>query len=200
MRRIVAILTVMVLVVAGCATTDDAATAEESTTATQTAAAPTTNTEPTPQASEAVDAKVVFDGDACSYLGPTVIPAGTETTLEFDDSARPAALVVLLVEAGTSWDEVVASTGPGTASPAAIPAWVIDYWVQVESGSLVRTFTQAEATSGILQDFGVAEVRIFPSATPKSWELLLGAVFDAPLFTHAARDDAALLAGSFTAA
>ncbi len=91
---------------------------------------------------ETMDAKVVFDGDMCTYRGPAVVPAGSEMMFEFDDSAHPAALVVLLIEEGTSWDQVLQDTGPGTARMA--PEWVVHYWVQIESGSLVRTMDQGE--------------------------------------------------------
>ena len=141
MRRITALIASLVLALAGCGGDgDDASPIDELTTTTPTTQEPTTTSEPVFQAVEAVDAKVVFDGEACSYLGPVAIPAGTEVTLEFDDTAHPAALLVLLVEEGTTWDQVVESTGPGTAQ--VIPPWVVSYWVQIETGSLVRTFAE----------------------------------------------------------
>ena len=115
MRRNTTLIVSLALVLAACGgDVDAAASVEEPATTTQAAQEPTTTSQPAAQAKEAVDAKVVFDGEACSYLGPAVIPAGTEVTFEFDDSAHPAgaALVVLLVEEGTTWDQVVEASGP----------------------------------------------------------------------------------------
>ena len=138
MRRITALIVSLVMVLAGCGGDgDEPAFVESPTTTTQAAQEPTTTSQPAAQAVEAVDAKVVFDGENCSYLGPVVIPAGTEATFEFDDTAHPAALVVLLVEEGTTWDQVVEATGPGTARVP--PSWVVNMWVQIETGSLVTT-------------------------------------------------------------
>jgi hypothetical protein len=143
MRRITALVVSLVLVLAGCGGDGgETASAEEPTTTTQAAQEPTTTSQPAAQAVEAVDAKVVFDGEKCSYLGPAVIPAGTEVNFEFDDSAHPAALVVLHVEDGTTWDQVVESTGPGTARMT--PPWVVSYRVQVETGTLVTTVEQGD--------------------------------------------------------
>lgn len=141
MRSNTALIVSVALVLAACGGDgDEAASVEEPTVTTQAAQEPTTTSEPSAQAVESVDAKVVFDGEACSYLGPTVIPAGTEVTFDFDDSAHPAALVVLLVEEGTTWDQVVEASGPGTAQK--VPPWVVSYWVQIETGSQVRTIGQ----------------------------------------------------------
>lgn len=143
MRRITTLFVSLVLVLAGCGGDgDETASAEEPSTTTQAAQESTTTSQPAAQAVETVDAKVVFDGEKCSYLGPAVIPAGTEVTFEFDDSAHPAALIVLHVEDGTTWDQVLESTGPGTAR--IIPPWVVSYRVQIEAGTLATTVEQGD--------------------------------------------------------
>lgn len=74
---------------------------------------------------QGLEAKVVFDGEACSYDGPTLVPAGTKLDIDFEATARPdfVALVVLGVVEGTTWEEVVEGTETIPASGPAFPEW-----------------------------------------------------------------------------
>jgi hypothetical protein len=105
-----------------------------------TTAAPTTSS-PDPVASE-VDAKVVFDGETCLYLGPLVVPGGSEVTFAFEATARPenVALVVLGVHEGTTWEEILADSADLPASTDTIPAWAKaeDLNVRFSSGHLTK--------------------------------------------------------------
>ncbi len=134
--RYITTVVVLLMVLAGCGSGEDTTSAAGPETITQPTQQPTTALDPAPQTGEAVDARVIFDGETCSYLGPTIIPSDTEVTFEFDDAAHPAALVVLSVDDETTWEQVLQATGPGTAR--VVPEWVQQYWAQIESGSLVR--------------------------------------------------------------
>ncbi len=83
---------------------------------------------PTPLASEAAIAvKVTFDGETCTYAGPSVVPSGAviewsmENTPEAFKSTKGAGLLVLPVADGTTRDEIVEYTSTHGASE--IPDW-----------------------------------------------------------------------------
>jgi hypothetical protein len=92
-----------------------------------------------------IDAKVIFDGEACVYEGPTVVALNSSMTIEFDERAYPAALVVGHVRAGTTWEEVAefADNNPAGSYPPygddAAPR------IRTGSGSLVVPFNELGA-------------------------------------------------------
>jgi hypothetical protein len=91
-------------------------------------AAPVT---PTPAASPSpaafIQAKVTFDGKTCTYAGPTTVPHGSTLVFTMENtpaaSADAAALLVLPVLDGTSWEQVVADTAK--LKQTDVPAWAV---------------------------------------------------------------------------
>jgi hypothetical protein len=105
MRRIPALLGVLLLAVAGCSGDDaPAATTTQVPATTYPAGESTTSLLP---AEEAVDATVFYEPGKCTYLGPAVIPGGIKVTFEFDDGGHAVLLVVGLAIDGTTREEII---------------------------------------------------------------------------------------------
>ncbi len=131
MGRFTSCIGVLVLVVAACGGSASSTAAPATSTpisATPVAAtrAPATAVPGTPEATAtqvAISASVTFDGKACTYAGPAVVPMGAAVTLTLTSTYAKASMVYLMpVVDGTTWDQVVADTGRIPASQA--PAWV----------------------------------------------------------------------------
>jgi hypothetical protein len=80
----------------------------------------------------ATEAKVVFDGEACSYVGPVVVPDGTKVVFEFEATAKPDAIAMVVggVEPGTTWEQFVdwaANTRAGGPPPFASGGYRVLY-------------------------------------------------------------------------
>ena len=113
MRRSLTIIGTLVLVVAACSGT--ASPAVTPVPATPTPAATPAPLTPAPTTTPvALSAAVTFDGKTCTYAGPTVIPRGTEVAFTLNDTpaalknSRGAALYVVPVVDGTTWDQILA--------------------------------------------------------------------------------------------
>jgi hypothetical protein len=128
MGRITTLMGALVLVVAACSSSGSptavppSATPAQATQAPATAAAVATPA-PATATSLAISASVAFDGKACTYAGPAVVPMGSTVTLTLTSTYAKASMVyVMPVVDGTTWDQIVADTGKIPASQAA--AWV----------------------------------------------------------------------------
>jgi hypothetical protein len=85
--------------------------------------APTAPPAPT-STTAGLSVKVTFDGETCTYVGPTVIPDGTVVRFEYvpDQGVASSTLLVYGIKPGTTWEMV---TPPGTVDAYEnIPDWV----------------------------------------------------------------------------
>jgi hypothetical protein len=148
MTRITTLVAALVLLLAACGGASGDVAAEDGTDAATTEAtqAPSTTQEeaettvPATPASPSIEAKVVFDGESCVYQGPLVVPDGVEIAFDFEATARPenVALVVVGVVDGTTWEEIAHDADTIPASTSDIPSWVRvdDLDVRITPGSL----------------------------------------------------------------
>ncbi len=110
MRRFTTLIGALVLVVAACSGSASPAATLGPATATPAAATPGAATA-TPAA---ISATVTFDGQACTYDGPPVIPRGTAVTFTlvntpaWEKGSLGAGLLVAPVLDGTTWAQVLA--------------------------------------------------------------------------------------------
>ncbi len=133
MGRLTATLGALVLVVAACSGSASPAATPVPATPTPVVATPAPVT-PAPTATPvAISAAVTWDGQTCTYAGPTVIPRGAVVT--FKMTSTPAALkglrggglFVMPVLDGTTWEQVLAARekADGTrAHTSDEPSWV----------------------------------------------------------------------------
>ncbi len=136
MGRFTTVIGALVLVLAACTGSASPAPTPAPATPVPATATPATATPaavaPTPTASTrpAVTGAVTFDGQKCTYAGPAVLPRGAEVTLTFTNTAaalkgsRGAALIVLPVVDGTTWETILANAKATLLSE--IPAWAIE--------------------------------------------------------------------------
>ena len=108
MRRLVGLLGVLLMVVAGCSGGDDPPAA----TTTQVPATSQPDVESTTplsssSAEAAVDANVVYKPRKCTYLGPAVVPLGSTVIFEFDDGGNAVGLIVGKLIDGATREEIV---------------------------------------------------------------------------------------------
>lgn len=102
----------LALLVAGCSTAG-ATPGAASTAQSSIAAAVPSAAAPTPKAAP-LEVAVRWDGSKCTYLGPTVILDGTLTRFTFTSTGTvPLMLVVIGVEPGTTFDQIVADAKTG---------------------------------------------------------------------------------------
>ena len=111
---------------------------------------PTTAATPAPTASPAPTAttpglsvKVTFDGETCTYAGPTVIPDGTMLRFEYapDQEVGGSYLIVYGVKPGTTVEMAVENGPDGTTVVSDPPDWVLQTtasWIQ-GAGTLLYT-------------------------------------------------------------
>jgi hypothetical protein len=77
----------------------------------------------------AIAAAVTFDGQACIYVGPSVIPRGATVTFKMTNTpaalkdSKGAALLVMPVVDGTTWDRILSDVA--TYKQSDEPPWVI---------------------------------------------------------------------------
>jgi hypothetical protein len=116
MGRFTTLIGALVLVVGACSGGVSSASTSAPTTpaptSTPTTPAPTT---PAPTGSPvAISATVTYDGQACTYAGPAVVPRGTEVTFTmantpaYANGSVGAGLFVTPVLDGTTWEQVLA--------------------------------------------------------------------------------------------
>lgn len=73
------------------------------------------------QAPQGIEATVTFDGEVCTYAGPDTVPSGTEILFNFEPTAKPDDVVMIVGAAveGTTWEQFKewADTTPGGSPP-----------------------------------------------------------------------------------
>jgi hypothetical protein len=116
MGRFTTLIGALVLVVGACSGGASSASTSAPTTPAPTSA-PTTPAPTTPASTAspaAISATVTYDGQACTYAGPAVVPRGAAITLTlvntpaYADGSVGAALFVTPVLDGTTWEQVLA--------------------------------------------------------------------------------------------
>jgi hypothetical protein len=117
---------------------------------------PTTAETPGPAATPAptsttaaLNVKVTFDGETCSYVGPTVIPDGTVMRFEYlpDAQVIGSYLMVYGIKPGTTFQDLVDSLANGGGDVSTnIPDWVYQptaSWTQ-GAGTLLYTIERVK--------------------------------------------------------
>jgi hypothetical protein len=130
MGRLSTLIIAMILVAAACTgsgATDPSSPATTPTPSPSVATAPT----PTPSATpKAFTAAVAFDGQVCTYSGPLVLPRASLLTVMLTNTpdalkgSSGAALVVLHVQPGTTWDRILHDVDEVPADSDLLPEWV----------------------------------------------------------------------------
>ena len=90
-----------------------------------TAATPAPAASPAPTATPGLSVKVTFDGETCTYAGPTVLPDETMLRIEYapDQEVGGSTLLVYGIKPGTTWGM---TSPPGTVDAYEnIPDWVL---------------------------------------------------------------------------
>jgi hypothetical protein len=92
-----------------------------------TAATPAPAASPAPTATPGLSVKVTFDGETCTYVGPTVLPDETMLRIEYapDQEVGGSYLIVYGVDPGTTIETAHAYAPNGTKTVADPPDWVI---------------------------------------------------------------------------
>lgn len=152
--RKAALLGAAVLMLAACTVSGDDSAAETGLETATTLATPTSETTPAgADSAPAIGAEVLFDGEACSYSGPSAVPDGTKVTFVFEATAKPddIALVVGGVEPGTTWEQFTdwaATTAAGGPPPFAARGYRVIYGPGALEMTLIETdYMVACATS-----------------------------------------------------
>lgn len=99
---------------------------------------------PTPTATptaSALDVKVTFDGETCTYLGPAVILEGTVVRFEYlpDTEFGSTSLLIYGVQPGTTWEMMTERAESHQLSD--VPSWVYEdtaSWI-TGAGTIVYT-------------------------------------------------------------
>jgi hypothetical protein len=150
MGRYTMMIGTLALVVAACSAGASPSPAPTSTpTATAVAATPSPATPapatPAPSASSmAITAAVAFDGQACTYAGPTVVPSGVVVMFSMVNTPAAlknsvgAALAVVPVPDGMTWDQLVAYGKTGKQS-------VVPPWYDATPGEIAVLFPEPAA-------------------------------------------------------
>ena len=171
MRRFTTLTLALALVVAACTSSGSTSSAPSQVPAT---AAPATaapaQVTPAPTATPvAIAATVTFDGQTCVYAGPSVIPRGASVTFKLTNTpaalkdSQGAALLVMPVVDGTTWDRILADVA--TYKQSEEPPWVFlpdgvgDREVQIlypSSATAGATLTVAMHRNAYLVDCGTS--------------------------------------------
>ena len=130
MRRFTTLIGTLALAVAACGGAASPTPTEVPATATPAATSTPATAEPvTPSPAAFITVSVSFDGETCTYSGPSVVPHGSTLvfTLENTTAAMAdgigAALIVLPVLDGTTWEQVLADTAK--AKQTDTPPWAV---------------------------------------------------------------------------
>jgi hypothetical protein len=106
----------LAVTLAACTSGSSSTPSPESTAVPTPEALPTTAATPEPVATPAptsttaaLSVKVTFDGEVCSYIGPTVIPDGTVVRFEYvpDQTVGGSYLMVYGIKPGTTFEDLV---------------------------------------------------------------------------------------------
>jgi hypothetical protein len=130
MRRFTTLIGAVALAIAACGgaaspTPIPATAAPAATPAPVTAAPAAVTTSP----AAFVDVKVTFDGAKCTYAGPATVPHGSTLVFTMENTTagmvdgKGAALVVVPVVDGTTWEQILAD--PNAKKSTDVPAWAV---------------------------------------------------------------------------
>lgn len=172
MRTRILITALLTLTLAACSS---GATPEPSVEPTpQPSTAPAASLAPTPTAA-VLDVKVTFDGETCTYLGPSVILDGTLMRFEFapDPDVEDASLLVYGVQPGTTYEmllEAVAASTDGDFT-IGIPDWVIQPTYATVDGAgsllyLIESVKQSTVEHGTYPVGGFQVACVTPAMFP----------------------------------
>jgi hypothetical protein len=128
---------------------------------------------PAPTATTAVlDVKVTFDGETCTYLGPSVILDGTMLRIEFapDQEVSGSYLMIYGVKPGTTYQDLVddLANDDGNVSTN-VPDWVYQPtagWTQAASTLLYQIESVKQGKDGV--DYAVGGYQVLCD-TPKGY-------------------------------
>lgn len=129
MGRLMTSVAAVALLVSACGSAATSAAPSVPAQAPTAAAAPVAATPTFAASAAAIGVTVTFDGKTCAYAGPSVVPSGAvlewsmENTPEAFKSTKGAALLVLPVAEGTTWDEIVEYTS--THKSSEVPDWAL---------------------------------------------------------------------------
>lgn len=124
MRTRILITALLTLALAACSSGATPAPSVEPTPRPSTA--PAASPAPTPTAA-VLDVKVTFDGETCTYLGPSVILDGTVMRFEFEPTPNVTdpTLLIYGVQPGTTYEMLLESVAADDADYTTdIPEWV----------------------------------------------------------------------------
>jgi hypothetical protein len=121
----------------------------------------------------ALSVKVTFDGEACTYIGPMVIPDGTVVRFEFvpDQEVLGASLIVYGIRPGTTYQDLLDSIANSDADDISIgiPDWVYQptaTWTQGASTMLYTVERVKHGSDGV--DYTVGGYHVMCD-TPKGY-------------------------------
>ena len=124
-RGVVVLIVGLALVFTACGCSDEGGDALELTTTSPEPATiePTTTTGPTAtEAVEAVLLHLTFDGESCTYEGPTELTPGPVELRFYNESETGAAVNFLQLLEGKTYQDVIEHTGPEPSTKHA-PSW-----------------------------------------------------------------------------
>ena len=120
---------------------------------------PTTAATPAPTATTpGLSAKVTFDGETCSYVGPTVLPDGTILRIEYapDQEFAASRLLIYGVEPGTTYQDLLDSLANDDGNVATdVPDWVYQQTATFLTGAGTLVYAIRSVQHGINGDYAV---------------------------------------------
>jgi hypothetical protein len=159
MKRLIGVLTGLLLV-AGCTGSAGPTAAPM---APDVLPAGTPSEEPTcpdagcPEATPAaVSARLTFDGEACTYTGPTVVPSPSSLRLEFVPTDEGYVATIAQVESDVTREEadrVNADEAYGAAPGKETPEWMLPgYWAAYMGTGTLDYAMEARTVGGVVYD------------------------------------------------
>ena len=99
----------------------------------------------------ALSVKVTFDGESCTYFGPTVIPDGTVVRFEYvpDQTVLGSYLLIYGIEPGTTFQDLLDSLATsGDDISTDIPDWVYQETASATQGAGTMLYTIESTKTG----------------------------------------------------
>lgn len=113
----------------------------------------------------ALSVKVTFDGQTCTYLGPTVIVEGSVVRFEYvpDQAVAGSYLLVYGVRPGTTFDDLLESIAASEVNDVSIniPDWVYQEtasWIEGAGTMLYTIESVKQGTDGVDYEVGGYQV------------------------------------------
>jgi hypothetical protein len=174
MGRFTTLMGALVLVAAACSSGASPTAAPATATPTAATLAPTSASTATAAATAtpvAISASVAFDGKACTYAGPAVVPMGSTVTLTLTSTYAKASMVYLMpVADGTTWNQIVTDTGTFRASE--VPTWGTIPGV-AQGGTAEIRFNPTSVTTVITRNAYFVGCGTAPTDTDKMFPAIL---------------------------